>query len=366
MHMPSTREADLQNDPKYDLLSDAGELDRRLSRIRASLGEDLVILGHHYQSDQVLRHVDLVGDSLKLSRLAAERKNAKYIVFCGVDFMAETADILSGPSQKVFLPDLRAGCPMAAMAPLEEIKHCWDELIRFWGEDITPITYINSSVELKAFCGLIGGAVCTSSNAEAVMRWALGKNSRILFLPDQHLGRNTADALGLESQDICLWSRRHDKLLGATRRTKVVLWDGHCPVHNGFTVEDIEKVRHDYPGINVVVHPECPQEVLRESDAHGSTEKIIECVAASPPGSQWAVGTDNNLVRRLDRLHQDKTVIPLAPARFTCADMARINRGNLLSALESILEGKNENRVKVVGDIANGARLALERMLALT
>ncbi len=338
----------------------------RIERLRTHLGERLVILGHHYQSDEVIRHADFVGDSLKLSRVAASRKKAEAIVFCGVRFMAETADILSGPDQRVFLPNSRAGCPMADMARPEEVRHCWSELARLWGSDIIPITYVNSSAELKDFCGRAGGAVCTSSNAEEVMTWALDRGKRVLFFPDRCLGLNTAHGLGLGAEEICTWNRESGVLLGGGQATKVILWNGFCFVHNAFSPSDIERLRREIPGIKVVVHPECTREVVQAADDYGSTEKIIECISNATPGSAWAVGTEIHLVKRLAALHPDKTILSLNPIVPPCFDMGLIDPANLLRTLEVVVEGGTEGLVQVEPEIAVGARRALERMPAVT
>lgn len=348
------------------------ELEGRIASLRVQLGENLLILGHHYQSDAVIGQADLTGDSLKLARQASRLSNSRYIVFCGVNFMAETAHILATPKQSVHLPAPEAGCPMAGMVELGQLQACWRELNSRWGGvqsggrggGLVPITYVNSSAEVKSFCGRHGGAVCTSANAKKVLAWALDQGRRALFLPDQHLGRNTAFALGLDENEICLWDRKQGKLLGSGPRSKVILWDGHCPVHAGFSVEQIEKARSRHPGVYIIVHPECPHEVVQAADASGSTEQIISAVAAAPAGSTVAVGTEINLVKRLALRHRDKKVIPLSTGHTACPDMARTNLAMLLSCLEGL--HKKRGLVTVPGDISSGARLALERMLLLT
>lgn len=344
----------------------ARTIDQRILSLRAEMGRDLLILGHHYQSDAVLKHADMVGDSLKLSRQASMVRAAKYLVFCGVDFMAETAEVISGPRQQVFVPDGRAGCPMAAMAQPEQVAECWEELARLWGMDLRPLTYVNSSAWIKAFCGRRGGATCTSSNAEAVMGWALSGGSRVLFLPDRHLGLNTARALGLKPEEISVWDRGQGELRGPASQTKVVLWDGHCPVHDAFSLEDVQRARIRHPGLRVVVHPECPPAVLDAADAYGSTERIIDFVAQAPAGATVAVGTEMNLVARLARRHPEKKVVSLAPAVPPCADMAKIDPAKLLQTLEGLADGGTCRRVSVEQDTAAWAGVAIERMLALS
>lgn len=343
---------------------DDAELEGRIARLRGDLGEELVILGHHYQSDAVIGQVDLTGDSLKLSQQAARMTRARHIVFCGVRFMAETASILAGPGQSVHLPEPGAGCPMADMAAPDELRACWRELSGRWGDKLLPVTYVNSSAEVKAFCGRRGGAACTSANAKKVLAWALDQGRRVLFLPDRHLGANAALDLGLQPEELCLWRRRPGKLLGAEPRSRVILWDGYCPVHVDFTVGDIKSARSLHPGCVVMVHPECPRVVVEAADASGSTEQIIAEAERLPPGSVLVVGTEINLVRRLARQCGDKTVLPLAERRSACPDMARTNLGSLLACLEGLDEGAG--LVKVAAEEVEGARQALERMMLLT
>lgn len=350
-------EHNLENDSKVSAAIDAA---------RARLGGELVILGHHYESDAVLAHADLTGDSLKLSRLAASRGDARHIVFCGVDFMAQTADIITSDAQKVYLPHARAGCPMARMAPLDQVRDCWEQSRKaFEGSRIIPITYINSSAGIKAFCGQHGGAVCTSSNADQVLAWALAEGDLALFLPDQYLGANTARALGLSPGELCWWERDAGRLAGAGPRTKVILWDGYCPIHEAFGVFDLKQMRDQHPGIQVMVHPECRPQVVMAADQSGSTEAIIAAVSQSPAGSAWAIGTEINLVRRLAARHPDKTVLSLNESAPACADMARINPANLLAVLDGILNDKDDARVRVDPATAKDARSALDRMLAM-
>jgi quinolinate synthase len=340
------------------------ELEGRIASLRVSLGDELLILGHHYQSDAIIGQADLVGDSLKLAQEASRIKSSRFIMFCGVKFMAETACILTDPERRVFLPAPEAGCPMADMVTIEQLQACWPELNQRWKRGIVPITYVNSSAWVKAFCGRHGGVVCTSANAQRVMAWALVKGHRVLFLPDQHLGRNTAFALGLKTEEICRWDRKRGKLLGDSHMTKVILWDGSCPVHTGFSSGQIRDVRRQHPNVRVLVHPECPSEVVRAADASGSTEQIIKAVAAAPSGSTVAVGTEINLVKRLALRHRDKNVIPLSTGHTACPEMARTNLAMLLACLEGLPQGRG--LVEVPEDVAAGAREALERMLLLS
>ncbi len=359
--------------PEYAALTDA-ELAERTARAKAALGKDLVILGHHYQRDEVIRFADLRGDSLKLSRWAARQEDARYIVFCGVHFMAETADILTRPDQIVILPDLGAGCSMADMAAVEELETCWAELVKLYGDKLLPVTYINSSAAVKAFAGRRGGAVCTSSNAAAVTRWALARARAVLFLPDEHLGRNTAVKLGHSFDEMAVWDRGAEVLEpdphGAAagidpERVRVILWNGYCSVHQRFGPEQVARIRERHPDVRVVVHPECRWEVTRLADAVGSTEFIIETVTASPPGSKWAVGTEINLVNRLAQENPDKLVMTLDEIVCPCVTMYRISPQHLLWTLENLLAGRVVNRIQVPEDIAADARAALDRMLTI-
>ncbi|MBV9278639.1 MAG: quinolinate synthase NadA [Chloroflexi bacterium] len=351
--------------PEYRLLS-AGELDRRICAARAALGSRLVILGHHYQRDEIVRFADFRGDSFKLSQLAAGRAEAEFIVFCGVHFMAESADILSAPHQKVILPNLAAGCSMADMANLEDVEVCWRALEEVCGQGTVPVTYMNSAADLKAFCGERGGVVCTSSNAPAIVRWALARGERVLFFPDEHLGRNTARRLGLRREVV--WDpRRH--LGGNTpdelRASQIVLWKGFCSVHERFTVAQIEQARAEHPGITVVVHPECHREVVAAADCDGSTEYIVKVIGDAPPGSAFAVGTEINLVRRLADEHPDKLIFCLDPVVCPCSTMYRIHPAYLCWVLENLVEGRIVNQITVDKRTSRWARAALQRMLDL-
>jgi quinolinate synthase len=332
------------------------------------LGSRLVILGLHYQRDEIIRWADFTGDSYKLSQLAAGRKDAEYIVFCGVHFMAESADLLSGPHQKVILPNMTAGCSMADMADIYQVEECWEQLTAVTDAKIIPITYMNSAANLKAFVGEREGIVCTSSNAPAALKWAFERGDQVLFFPDQHLGRNTGVKLGIPLEEMTVWDPWQE--LGGTteeaiRRAKILLWKGHCSVHGRFTVEQIRQARTMFPGINVVVHPECTLDVVQAADCDGSTEFIIKTINAAPEGSQWAVGTEINLVNRLAHQHPDKRIFCLDPVVCPCSTMYRIHPAYLRWALENLLDGKVVNQVIVPEETAHWARVALERMLAI-
>jgi len=335
---------------------------QRIMRAKSGLGSALVILGHHYQQDSVIQFADHRGDSLELSRIAAEARDAKYIVFCGVDFMAETAAILCEPSQAVCLPARSAVCPMAQMATAEQAQVAWRTLASMWGDDLIPITYQNSYASLKAFCGQKGGAVCTSSNAQALFRWALGAKGHLLFFPDEHLGRNTANALGIPRRQVALWDPGDPEASGiAAAEATVVVWKGYCHVHSFFTVGHIEQVRRRHPGITVIVHPECRQEVVAQSDLSGSTSFIVRTVEQAPAGACFAVGTECNLVYRLDREHPDKTIVPLSTS--FCGGMAKITAQNVSFTLDHLLAHDPVNVVRIDPEVASWAKVALEKML---
>jgi quinolinate synthase len=342
----------------------------RARAAKAALGEKVFVLGHHYQRDEVIQFADVTGDSFKLAREAAARPEASYVVFCGVHFMAESADILTAPEQQVVLPDLAAGCSMADMASAEQVADAWDVLIEAGVADVTvPVSYMNSSAAIKAFTGRHGGTICTSSNAEVALRWALDKGSKVLFLPDQHLGRNTAvQKLGLSLDDCVVFDPRKpdggltvEQLHAAT----MILWKGHCSVHGRFSVECVDDVRQRIPGVNVLVHPECKHEVVTAADYVGSTEFIIKTVEAAPPGSAWAIGTELNLVSRLAKAHPDKTIAFLDKTVCFCSTMNRIDLPHLVWALESLVDGHVVNRIEVDADTAHWAKVALDQMLAL-
>ena len=358
-----------QQIPIEYLHCDAEELDQRIYSARKKLGAAVTVLGHHYQREEVIRYADFQGDSFLLSQEAANRSEADYIVFCGVHFMAETARILAAPHQKVILPNITAGCSMADMAPMEDVEDAWEDLEEALGDGgIVPVTYMNSIAGIKALCGRNGGAVCTSSNAGAVMQWAFEQAGRVLFLPDQHLGRNTAQKLGVPLDEMVVWNPF--RTMGGNtpeqlRRAKIVLWQGHCSVHTRFTVKQVESARQRFPDVNVLVHPECVMETVRAADLVGSTEFIRNQINDAPPGSKWAVGTEISLVNRLAINNPDKTVFCLDPITCPCSTMYRVHPAYLLWVLESLLEGKVVNEITVPGDVQRDAQVALDRMLSL-
>jgi len=346
------------------------DLVERARRAKETLGDKVFVLGHHYQRDEVIQFADVTGDSFKLARDAAARPEAEYVVFCGVHFMAESADILTGPDQAVVLPDLSAGCSMADMAEIGQVEDAWDVLADAGITDVTiPITYMNSTAAIKAFTGRNRGAVCTSSNARRALEWAFEQGEKVFFLPDQHLGRNTAVLeLGL-SLDDCVLYDPHKPQGGLTadqlRAAKVILWKGHCSVHGRFALDSVVDVRERIPGVNVLVHPECKHEVVTAADYVGSTEFIIKTLEAAPAGSAWAIGTELNLVKRLALAHPDKQVVFLDKTVCFCSTMNRIDLPHLVWALENLVEGTVVNRIEVDPDVAHWARVALDRMLAL-
>jgi quinolinate synthase len=354
-------------------------LNERIQKAKQQLGSRLLILGHHYQQDEVIEHADLRGDSLQLSQMAAER-DCDYIVFCGVHFMAETADIVANRPEKleargnkrvtVVLPDLAAGCSMADMAAIGQVENAWDDL----GElidtnDITPVTYINSAASLKAFCGKHGGIVCTSSNAEQVIRWAFERTSRVFFFPDQHLGRNTSLKMGITNEQMPVWDPYADSNGGnsadAILNSKVVLWKGHCSVHQMFRKEHVAAFRQQIPGIKILVHPECPQEVNDIADLSGSTGYIIRTVKSAPAGTKWAIGTELHLVNRLKKEHPEQEIHFLSPVMCMCATMYRIDLAHLCWSLENLVAGVPVNVIEVDPETSRWSLIALERMLEL-
>ena len=343
----------------------ADEVFRRLRAARERLGDDLYLLVHHYQRDEVVAFADALGDSLELSRVAAQQTRPHYIVFCGVDFMAETAAMLCRPEQTVLIPEHGTLCPMAAMVTSEQAAVAWERLSELWQGDLLPITYQNSDAEVKAQCGRWGGAVCTSANAGKLFHWALEQRGHLLFFPDEHLGRNTGLALGLQAAEIAVWDPRDvEASLRAAAGARLVVWKGYCHVHTHFTVEDVQRVRAAYPGVRVVVHPECPTPVLQAADASGSTSYIVKAVEQAAPGSSLAIGTEIHLVARLARLHPDCTIVPLS--RSLCGTMYRIHERNLLATLESIIAGRPQHIVRVEPETTRWANEALGRMLAVS
>ncbi len=346
------------------------QLVERAKAARAGLGSKAMVLGHHYQRDEVIAFADIRGDSFKLAQAAADNSEAEFIFFCGVHFMAESADILTTPNQKVILPDLSAGCSMADMATASQVNDCWQVLSKLGVAAKTiPITYMNSSAAIKAFTGKNNGAVCTSSNAARAMKWAFENGEKILFLPDQHLGRNTAVlSLGLTLNDCVLWNPWQPNG-GLTddqiKKSKVILWRGHCSVHGRFSIENINDVRQQVPGVKVLVHPECQHEVVSNADVVGSTEMIIKTVRESAPGSKWAIGTELNLVSRLANENLDKQVVFLDKTVCYCSTMNRIDLPHLVWVMESLVSGRLVNQIKVEAEVAKYAKVALERMLAL-
>jgi quinolinate synthase len=345
------------------------ELDVRISAARSALGDRLLILGHHYQRDEVFKFADYSGDSFKLAKVAAARSDAEFIIFCGVHFMAECADVLSAPHQRVILPDLAAGCSMADMAEPDELEVCWRELEELGVTDIVPVTYMNSAAGIKAFCGREGGVVCTSSNAAATLRWGWERGEKILFLPDQHLGRNTAYAMGVPLDKMVVWDPQQP--MGGLRPDEVataelILWNGHCSVHARFSVAQIEQLRLAEPEARVIVHPECTWEVVQAADASGSTETIIRHIRESPVGSVWAVGTEIHLVNRLAKeMAPDRTVLSLDALGCLCSTMFRVSPNHLCWVLESLIDGEVHNQVVVPDDQKHWTRVALDRMLSI-
>ena len=351
------------------------ELHARIRKAKDALGDKVVILGHLYQRDEIVQHADYLGDSFQLANAAKAHPEAEAIVFCGVHFMAETADILSAPNQSVILPNLAAGCSMADMADIDSVTQCWDELTEIYGTEpdaqgrapIIPVTYMNSSAALKAFCGEHGGIVCTSSNAAVVLQWAFERGQRVLFFPDQHLGRNTAKAMGITLDQMPLWHGR--KPLGGNTaeqllESKVVLWNGFCSVHKRFNVGQIEKARADFAGVRVIVHPECPMDVVDAADENGSTDYIRKAVEGATEPTTFAIGTEINMVQRLAAQHPEHNIFCLDPVVCPCSTMYRIHPGYLAWVLENLVEGQVVNQISVDATIASNAKIALERMLA--
>jgi len=346
------------------------EMSLRIAAARAALGDRLVILGHHYQRDEVIKFADYTGDSFKLANTIAKHPDADYIVFCGVHFMAESADILAMPHQKIILPDLAAGCSMADMAPADQLEICWSELTQMgFSSRVVPITYINSAAAIKSLVGENGGTVCTSSNAAATLKWGWQQKEKILFLPDQHLGRNTAFKMGVPLDQMVVWDP-HEPFGGLTREqidaAKLILWKGHCSVHVRFSTKQIEKVRAEHPGIRVIVHPEVPFEVMQAADDSGSTEYILKQVRDSAPGSKWAVATEVHLVHRLaEEVAPEKTVVSLDQFGCLCSTMFRVSPNHLLWVLDSLVDGDVVNEIVVPEAQKKWAKIALDRMLGI-
>jgi quinolinate synthase len=354
---------------EYTALS-AAEIRARTWQAKRRLGSRAVILGHHYQRESVIEFADYRGDSFKLARLASSRGDAEYIVFCGVHFMAESADVLRQPHQTVILPDLRAGCSMADMAIIEDVEEAWERLTEAHGDTLCPVTYMNSTAALKAFCGTRGGVVCTSSNARAVLEWAWARKQRVFFFPDQHLGRNTAFAMGLPLDAMAEWDYRAEDLARVNARCfgseiRLVLWRGFCSVHTKFTPQQVAEARAQDPAVQILVHPECPFDVVQNADRVGSTEFIIDSVRNAPPGTHWAIGTEINLVHRLALEHPEQHIHSLQKNVCPCATMNRIDPAHLLWALENLAEGQVVNPIRVPDEVKAGAREALDRMLSL-
>ena len=353
---------------KYVGLPDA-EMDARIAAARQKLGSRLVILGHHYQRDEVIKFADYTGDSFRLARHVAAHPESEYIIFCGVHFMAESADVLAAPHQKVILPDLAAGCSMADMAAPDQLERCWEELTQMRVPGVVPVTYINSAAAIKAFVGEKGGTVCTSSNAAATLRWAFSRGEKVLFLPDQHLGRNTAFKMGIPLDQMVVWDP--DEIFGGldpdeVARARMILWKGHCSVHTRFSVQQIDAIRKQHPSVRVIVHPEVPWEVVQAADDSGSTEYIIKTITDSPVGSVWAVGTEVHLVNRLAQtLAPDRTVISLDRFGCLCSTMFRVSPNHLLWILEELVDGRVHNQIVVPDDQKHWTRVALDRMLSI-
>ncbi len=360
---------------------DGDVLTERIRAVRREMGPRLLILGHHYQQDEVIALSDLRGDSYRLSQLAAENEDCRAIAFCGVHFMAETADILANRPERlarrggrrvtVVLPDMAAGCSLADMAEIDQVEDCWEQLAEVIDVDeVMPITYVNSAATLKAFCGRHGGIVCTSANAAAALEWAFARRPRVLFFPDQHLGRNTALAMGIPLSEMPVWDPRRDELGGnseeAIHKGRVLLWKGHCSVHQMFRPEHVDQFRRRYPGIKILVHPECMMEVVAKADVIGSTGKIIRAVGEAPPGTQWAIGTELHLVNRLRHEHPEQEIHFLSPVVCMCATMYRIDLAHLCWSLENLAAGTPVNVIRVDGETARDALLALQRMLEVS
>ncbi|WP_239254615.1 quinolinate synthase NadA [Listeria ilorinensis] len=349
----------------YNHLS-AEEMIHRIQTIRQEFGEALFIPCHHYQKDEVVQFADSIGDSLQLAQAAAQNKKARYIVFCGVHFMAETADMLTDDTQKVLLPDLRAGCSMADMADIYQLEQAWPRLMERFGNTIMPITYINSTAAIKAFVGAHGGTTVTSSNAKQIVKYALTQKKRIFFLPDQHLGRNTTAELGIPLEEMAVWNpilQELEEIKTSDQRLQVILWKGYCSVHQHFTLKNISHIRKNHPAMQIIVHPECSYEVVQAADQSGSTKKIVDTIEAAPAGSEWAIGTEANLVGRIIQAHPDKKIVSLNPFTCPCMTMNRIDLPHLLFTLEKLHQGELIHQIHVDKPTTTNALMALDRML---
>ncbi|UOR11571.1 quinolinate synthase NadA [Halobacillus amylolyticus] len=366
MNILETMKSSSPTIPEKYMQMESSELTKRVRKVKDQMGTRLFLPGHHYQKDEVIEFADARGDSLKLAQISASQHEAEAIVFCGVHFMAETADILTRDDQKVYLPDMRAGCTMADMANFTQTEKAWEQLMSDFGDTILPLTYVNSTAAIKAFVGKHGGATVTSSNAAEMIQWALTQKERILFLPDQHLGRNTAYDLGISLDDMAVWDPIKEELMyvGDVEDVKVILWKGHCSVHENFTVSNVLQIREKHPYMKIIVHPECRREVVALSDEAGSTNHIIKTIEQAPPGSSWAIGTEMNLVNRIIQDHPDKQIVSLNPNMCPCLTMNRIDLPHLAWSLESLAQGKTVNLIEVNKEIAIDAKQALDRMLA--
>ncbi len=360
-------ESDVSLPKRYTILS-VQEMEQRVREIKEKFGTRLFIPGHHYQKDEVIQFADARGDSLKLAQICADMPDAEYIVFCGVHFMAETADMLTKQNQKVILPDLRAGCSMADMADIDQTEKGWEKMQDIWGDTILPLTYVNSTAAIKGFVGKYGGACVTSGNVKKMLEWAFTQKERILFLPDQHLGRNTAYDLGIPLEHMAVYAplTQSFEYEGDWEDVKVILWKGHCSVHEKFNVQHVENLRKQDPEINIIVHPECTFDVVQASDYAGSTNYIIDTIKNAPAGTKWAIGTEMNLVNRIIDEHPDKEIVSLNPFMCPCLTMNRIDLPHLLWSLEKLEEGEVVNHITVPEEVTKNAVLSLERMLALS
>ncbi|MEA3499670.1 MAG: quinolinate synthase NadA [Candidatus Marinimicrobia bacterium] len=366
--MGNTMKYEYGVEPFKNVKSDSKVL-KKIAKLKDKLSDKIIILGHHYERDDVIQFADIRGDSFKLSQKAAKSKDREFIIFCGVEFMAESADIISSDFQKVIIPDMEAGCPLADFASLPDVEKVWKEINSIVEQKIIPITYINSTAELKSFVGINGGSVCTSSNASKIFDWAMERGEKIFFFPDQFLGGNTAFAKGIDKEKIILW-QRNKKLGGNSKEdiinAKIILWDGYCSVHKRFKLEDIQRLRKKYPKIKIISHPECNFEVIKNSDQAGSTGQIIQAIENSPDGSIWGVGTEQHLVNRLQEMHPKKKILSLSKIGNQCVTMSKNTPEKLLTVLENLDNGKIINQVIVKDEIKKYAKISLERMINIT